>query len=444
MSVHESKPRIVVLGASGLIGQAVASQLQADGYPITAIARRFNAAQLTHFGSAAVERPIVELEVQELANFLSGQQADIVVNCIGVLQDTRRSRTEHVHGGFVVKLIDAIARQDRATLLVHVSIPGREEEDRTPFSITKRQAERAIADGPIPYVILRPGFVVAKAAYGGSALVRALAALPFALPQREAGAAFAVTDIADIARTIAFVTDRWRAGMRDWKATWDVIERDPSTLGAVLSAMRPFLGGPKMRLPVPSWALDLAAMAGDWVAYLGWMPPVRTTSLQEMRRGVSGDAEAWIAATGLEPAPLGAIVRGMPASVQEKWFARLYFAKPMIIGVLVVFWLTSGLIALTLAFNDATAILTAHGFPLFLAQAMTVVSSVTDISVGLAIAFKRTCRAGLLAGIGVSLFYMAGAALITPDLWIEPLGALVKTGPAIVLMLVALAVLDER
>jgi hypothetical protein len=30
------------------------------------------------------------------------------------------------------------------------------------------------------------------------------------------------------------------------------------------------------------------------------------------------------------------------------------------------------------------------------------------------------------------------------DLWIEPLGALVKTGPAIVLMLVALLTLDNR
>jgi hypothetical protein len=32
----------------------------------------------------------------------------------------------------------------------------------------------------------------------------------------------------------------------------------------------------------------------------------------------------------------------------------------------------------------------------------------------------------------------------TPDLWIKPLGALVKTGPAIVLMLVTLAVLKNR
>ena len=39
---------------------------------------------------------------------------------------------------------------------------------------------------------------------------------------------------------------------------------------------------------------------------------------------------------------------------------------------------------------------------------------------------------------------MVGAAILTPDLWIEPLGALTKTGPAIVLMLVALLTLDNR
>ena len=67
-----------------------------------------------------------------------------------------------------------------------------------------------------------------------------------------------------------------------------------------------------------------------------------------------------------------------------------------------------------------------------------------DIAVGLAIAVRRTCRAGLLAGIAVSAFYMIGAAGLTPDLWLEPLGALVKTGPAIILMMIALATLDKR
>jgi len=67
-----------------------------------------------------------------------------------------------------------------------------------------------------------------------------------------------------------------------------------------------------------------------------------------------------------------------------------------------------------------------------------------DMSIGVLIAFRRTCAIGLIWGIVASLGYMAGAAILTPDLWIEPLGALVKTGPAIVLMLVALLILDNR
>jgi hypothetical protein len=49
-----------------------------------------------------------------------------------------------------------------------------------------------------------------------------------------------------------------------------------------------------------------------------------------------------------------------------------------------------------------------------------------------------------VAGIVVAVGYMLGSAVLTPALWIEPLGALVKTGPAILLMMVALAISDDR
>ena len=67
-----------------------------------------------------------------------------------------------------------------------------------------------------------------------------------------------------------------------------------------------------------------------------------------------------------------------------------------------------------------------------------------DISIGGLIGFRHTAAFGLVAGILVALGYMGGCAVFTPDLWREPLGALVKTGPAIVLMLVALLTLDNR
>ena len=442
--MNTTLPTIAVFGASGLIGEAVASQLSREGFPVVPIARRFTRAQKNGFGSAAVEYPIVALDTDSLCKILSAKMIDIVVNCVGVLQDGPRGSTDAVHRVFVKRLLASLESISRPALLIHLSILGSDRDDRTSFSRTKREAERLIAAGSIPFVILRPGFVIAPAAYGGSALMRALALLPFDLSEREAGQVFAATDVGDIVRTIGFAARRWNDGKRDWNEVWDVMARQPATVGDVIAAFRHRLGGGRSFIALPSWLMGLGARAGDLAAYLGWSPPIRSTALQEMRRGVTGNPETWIAATGMEPASLDSTLQRMPATVQEKWFARLYLAKPMILTALVVFWVVSGLIALTVAFDAATRILISHGFPPTLAKAVTVVSSVVDISIGLAIAFRGTCRIGLLAGIAVSLCYMLGAAALAPEIWIEPLGALVKTGPAIVLMFVALAMLEDR
>jgi len=110
----------------------------------------------------------------------------------------------------------------------------------------------------------------------------------------------------------------------------------------------------------------------------------------------------------------------------------------------VLFWVASGFIALVISFPATTAILTSRGWPEAFAVPFAAVTSTMDMGIGGLIAFRRTASFGLAAGILVSLGYMAACAIFMPDLWLEPLGALVKTGPAIVLMLVALLTLDNR
>jgi hypothetical protein len=171
---------------------------------------------------------------------------------------------------------------------------------------------------------------------------------------------------------------------------------------------------------------------------------MRSTAIAELRRGVSGDPSAWIAATGIAPKTLTDAIGRHPATIQDKWFARLFLIKALIFASLVAFWLVSGFIALFVSYRAAAAILSAHNFPPALVDPVTVGTSLMDMSIGALIAFRRTAAIGLVAGIVASLGYMFGAAILTPDLWIEPLGALVKTGPAIVLMLVALLMLDNR
>jgi hypothetical protein len=53
-------------------------------------------------------------------------------------------------------------------------------------------------------------------------------------------------------------------------------------------------------------------------------------------------------------------------------------------------------------------------------------------------------RYGLYGALALSLFYAAAGTILRPDLWIEPLGPLLKIIPIFVLHLVALAILDER
>src|SRR6266702_4706794 len=173
--------KILVLGASGLIGRFVTDDLRARGFHVVAIARHFSPSQK----ALDLELPVMSIDAVALARLIRDHAVDVVVNCLGVLQDGPGSDTSAVHRDFVERLLGGIGGSGRAIRLVHISIPGTADEDRTAFSQTKREAERLIAASGVPYAILRPGFVLAPSAYGGSAMLRALAALPLALPATE-------------------------------------------------------------------------------------------------------------------------------------------------------------------------------------------------------------------------------------------------------------------
>jgi len=436
-----SGPRIAILGAAGLIGFALAEDLIRRGFAIQALARRFTRAQLWALEKHAVRTEMVSLAQDARERLLA--DADIVVNCIGVLQDGPARDTDRVHPQFAKHLATLCAGEPRK-LLIQLSVPGAADEDRTAFSLSKRKAERIIAESGAPHLILKPGFVIAPAAYGGSAMMRALAASPFRMPAREATSPFAAIAIGDICETVARVAAQWRNGKRDWHADWDLMEEKPGTVADVIGAFRDHGGGPRPLLTLPGFLLSLGSWAGDCSAWLGWTPPMRSTAIREMRRGLVGDPGPWIAATSIAPLSARQAVAILPATVQENWFARLYLLKAVILVTLVLFWCTSSLIALSVGFAGARYILLSHGFPFPLAHWLTVISSLMDFAIGTLIALRRTSRFGLIAGIIQSLGYMVLAAAIAPELWVEPLGALVKTGPAIVLMLVALALSDDR
>src|SRR5207244_1146363 len=86
--------KILVLGASGLIGGFVTSDLRARGFRVVGVARKLPASQ--NGGALDLELPIMSMQAAQLARLLRDHHIDVVVNCLGVLQDGPGSDTAMV------------------------------------------------------------------------------------------------------------------------------------------------------------------------------------------------------------------------------------------------------------------------------------------------------------------------------------------------------------
>ena len=366
---------------------------------------------------------------------LAGIEA--VVNCAGVLQDSPRDSTAGVHVEGAAALF-AGCEQAGVRRIVHISAIGVDRDATTAFARTKLTGDQALMGRDLDWVILRPSVVVGRAAYGGSALFRGLAALPV-VPSVAGTGLLQVVQLDDLVRTILF----FLKPDAPTRIALEIAGPERLTLDDVLIAYRRWLGHTSIRVvKVPHWMSDMVFRVGDLIGLLEWRPPLRSTVRIEIERGGVGDAGEWTRLTGIVPRTLGAALAAEPASVQERWFAQLYFLKPLALAVLALYWLITGLIALGPGAEPAAALMRDAGVAA--AGPVIATGAVADILIGIGIAIRRTARPALWAALALSIAYVVLGTLLLPRLWADPLGPLLKIAPIVVLNLVALAVLDDR
>jgi uncharacterized protein YbjT (DUF2867 family) len=429
---------VLVLGGYGLIGSAIVARLEAEGAAVVGLGR--------DTGAAARRWPGVEWRRADLGKLLTAEawrpllaDIDVIVNAVGVLQQGLGDDPARVQDR-AMQALYAAAREAGVRRVVQVSAVGARPDSPLAFLSSKARADEGLRRSGLEHVILKPALVIAPAAYGGTALLRGLAAfpglVPLVLPKSPVQALW-IGDLADAAA--AAVAGRIPSG-----ATLDLAEPAPRTLAETVLLMRAWLGlAPAPVLPLPAFAGNVAGAGADLLGWLGWRSPLRSTALAVMRGGVTGDGGAAEVHLGRPLKSLPQMLAAMPAGAQERWFARLWLLKPVILGVLAAFWLTSGALGLT-RLPDAAAVLTGRGAPADLARLAVVAGSAADLALGAAVLVRPLARWALAGMAGLSLVYMAGAAIFAPQLWLDPLGPMVKAVPALVLALVALAILDDR
>lgn len=429
--------RVLVLGANGFIGSHVAASLFAEGRTVRAGARRPGPALRRAPAFEWVEADFARLaRADDWAPLLAG--VDAVVNCVGVLQDGGGDSTEAAHVTGPRALI-AACEAAGVRRFVHVSAVGADDEAGTAYARSKRATETMLEASALDWAILRPSLVVASAAFGGTALVRGVAALPFFTPMVGGGRRFRPVTMPDLCAAIsALLPPTAPACVR-----LDVAGPQAVTLAELLRAYRGWLGSkpaPVVSLP-PALAAPVLRI-GDLLGRLGWPSALRTTSLAQMNHDVEGDPDGWTAALGLRPRTLDAWLCERPATVQDVWHARLYFLRPAAIAALAVFWILSGAIALGPGRDAAEAILRQAGFG-GAAGAVNAFFAAVDVALGAALLVRRwTARAAVGMALVAAGYLAAGTALL-PSYWADPLGPWLKTLPGLVLALVVAAT-DER
>jgi uncharacterized protein YbjT (DUF2867 family) len=421
--------RVMIIGASGLIGSAIAARLAETGDEVVRVSRRG--------GLGAIRLDIATIrDASEWLPHLQGIHA--VINCAGVLQDSATDSTD-VHDRAVAVLAQA-CQQSGVRRFIHLSAVGVDRATPSQFSRSKRAGDEALMASELDWVILRPSVVIGRAAYGASALMRGLAALPLR-PVMGNTAPLQPVHLDDLIATVRFFL---KPGAPVRQVLEIVGPRRLSFEDMVDLLRRWMRWQPARKWTLPRPLAALAYRAGDAAALLGWRPPVRSTARAEIARGATGSSEQWTSTTGILPRDIEQVLAAEPASVQERWFARLYLLKALVFGVFGSFWLATGVISLTIGWDYGLGLLREGGLPDNVAGPTIVAGAVSDLLIGAAILYRPTARYGLYAALAISLTYAVIGTILVPRLWADPLGPMLKIWPVMVLNLVALAIREDR
>lgn len=430
--------RVLILGGYGLIGGGLLRALNAAGFETIGLARDAELGRRLYPESAWRAADIASLDTAAAwAPYLDG--VDAVVNAAGVLQNSGRDRLASLQDASIKACI-ASAELSGASRFVQISAPGASPDATTEFLRTKAAADAALRASRLEWVIFKPGLVISANAYGGTALVRMLAAIPVISPLVHAEARIQTVVADDVARAVVLALQ----GRVPLRADYDLVEEKAHTLREIVRSFRRWLGfrRPRVEFSLPQWLGAVIAPLADAAGAFGWRSPLRSTALKVLSQDVRGDPQHWSDATGETLKSLDETLAGIPSTLQERVFARAQLAAPIALFALALFWIASGVIGLIS--REAAA---AHLVPAFgdaSAMRVALAGAALDIAIGAGLLFRRTARRFAIASIAVSIVYLAAGALLLPELWLDPFGVFLKIIPVIVLALVVAQLLEER
>ncbi len=421
--------RVLIVGATGFIGSAITAAASRDGITVRGVARDTE--------NLASRFPNVELFSLDLRDPIAHKpetwaaalrEVDAVVNAAGILQPRREQDSWSVH----VDAPDALFAACEAAgieKVIQISAVG-VEAGNSGFARSKLAGDRKLMTRNLAWTILRPAIVIGDGSYGGTSMLRAIAAFPGITPvigDGETQLDFIHKD--DLAQSIVNLLQTGAAA----KTVMEPASGEQLTFTQSVQAYRNWLGlGNAPVLKVPHWCVTCAARLGD----LFKLDPITTTAIEQFHTRLTGDAVGFEAATGTQARGLNDVLASRPAETQDLWHARLYLMRPVVRLTLAVLWLASGLLGLFADPSVYGAVLAPLTQNQLLLSTVAIATSTADLAIAAALLVGWRLRAFAAIQFVMVLGYTVALTFLEPQLWGDLFGSVLKNLPVLALILI--------
>ncbi len=419
--------KVLLTGATGFIGQAVAEALLARGHQLVCVLRDPARWQPERAGGAHPTLLMLDFsKALHPADWRAALQGvDAVVNTVGIFNETPGQRFELLHTRAPIALFDAAAEAG-VRMVVQLSALGADADAQSAFHLSKRAADAHLRQLGLPTLIAQPSLVYGTGG-ASAALFNALATLPvLALPRLPPPGVQPVC-LDDVVQGLVNALGAAAPGCR----TVAFVGPEAMALSRYLARLRLALGWrrPAYCLSLPLAGLQDAARGAKRLRLnAGFLDP---DALAMLARGNAADSRPFAALLGHAPRAVEAFVspRHAPAMRQA---AVLALWQPALRLSVALVWFWTGVVSLGLyPVADSLALLARVGAAGALAWVLLYGAALLDLALGVAtlVAPARWRQPLWAAQIALIAGYTALISWRLPEFWLHPYGPLLKNLP---------------
>jgi uncharacterized protein YbjT (DUF2867 family) len=428
--------RVLITGAYGFIGAHVTAALVASGHDVVCAVREARIDSRFPGLKAIACDMSCDTDARVWLPRLDG--IDAVVNVAGILRETDSDTFRTVHEQSPQALFEACVQRGIRRIIQISALGDRNDGE---FVASKHRCDEALSERPLDWLILRPSLVYsAQGSYGGTSLLRALAALPWLIPVPGKGdQPVQPVSAEDVGACVV-------AALRHSSCTHQVIEvvgPDVLSLRDYLLTWRRWLGFAVPRIvPIPAPLVRVAAHLGERFG----KGPLGLAMVRMLERGNVGSPLALRTLRdelGVVPRTLTRALGAAPSHVQDRWHARLYFLLPTLRIAMASLWIASGIVGWLTPVTTIARTTSGDTLPFSFLLVLARGTATLDLVLGALCLVRWRSHLVLRLMLAMLFGYTLGIGTLWPDYWLDPFGALMKNVPLMVALLVLLAT-DER